>query len=142
MLSPKQLQLNNFQVGEFGEHSATTFLLNSQYRVLDSNLRWKKFEVDIVAVSPDGQTLVLVEVKTRLQKPHSIAVDTFGPISQAYSFQKKIAFLAIGKVIAAKMNWHKQIRFDLITVLLAQDKKGGKLEESKVQFQHYEYVQW
>ncbi len=133
-LSPKQLLQKNNLLGAAGEHTAVTFLKQKQFSILDTNLRWKQLEVDIIAKTPDGQILVFVEVKTR----RATAVhNQFGPLSQAYNYKKKIASISIGALIAAKLNWHGPIRFDLITISV-DSSVGGQPKE----INHYEYVNW
>lgn len=48
-----------------GEDAAATFLKNSGYRVLARNAQTPRGEADIVAETPDGAELVIVEVKSR-----------------------------------------------------------------------------
>ena len=44
---------------------AAGFLRRLGYRILERNLRIGRNEADIVAVDPDAETIVIVEVKTR-----------------------------------------------------------------------------
>ncbi|WP_294344366.1 YraN family protein [Prosthecochloris sp.] len=50
-------------LGRQGEMTATAFLLEKGYRILDRNYRYRRNEIDIVAA--DKQTLCFIEVKTR-----------------------------------------------------------------------------
>lgn len=50
-------------LGRFGEDTAAQHLVSAGYEVLDRNWRCGVGEIDIVA--RDGETLVVVEVKTR-----------------------------------------------------------------------------
>lgn len=50
-------------LGQFGEDAAARHLVEAGYTVLERNWRCRAGEIDIVAL--DGQTLVVVEVKTR-----------------------------------------------------------------------------
>ena len=50
------------ELGALGEDIATHYLLQKNYKILDRNWRWKKKELDIIAL--DQQYLVFVEVKT------------------------------------------------------------------------------
>ena len=65
------------RLGAEGEHLAAGFLASRGYRVVDRNVRVPMGEADIIAIDPDGQTWVLVEVKTRTreegQHPRSAA---------------------------------------------------------------------
>ncbi len=52
-------------LGARGERHASKWLAARGYRVLDRNVSCGDDEVDILAVDPDGRTIVVVEVKTR-----------------------------------------------------------------------------
>ncbi len=52
-------------VGRRGEDVAARHLRRAGYRILHRNLRLRRDEADIVALAPDGATVVIVEVKTR-----------------------------------------------------------------------------
>jgi putative endonuclease len=53
------------ELGKWGEDEATLYLENEGYVVIDRDWKAGKRDLDILAVSPDGKTLVVVEVKTR-----------------------------------------------------------------------------
>lgn len=57
------------ELGKLGEELAVEFLQKNAYEILDQNWRYKKAEVDIIARK--GETLAIVEVKTR-------STDAFG----------------------------------------------------------------
>ncbi|MDR3127054.1 MAG: YraN family protein [Tannerellaceae bacterium] len=95
-------------IGREGERIAQEFLVGKGYRILDTNWRWHHFELDIVAL--DGETLVIVEVKTRsssyLVSPQE-AVDG-----------KKIFRLSMAAdSYARRLKKIYPVRFDIITVL-------------------------
>ena len=52
------------ELGERGEEFTVTFLQQRGYRIIDRNWRIKEGEIDIVALSPENET-VFIEVKTR-----------------------------------------------------------------------------
>jgi putative endonuclease len=52
-------------LGERGERLAARWLRRRGYRILHRNYAIGRDEADLVAVDPDGRTLVIVEVKTR-----------------------------------------------------------------------------
>jgi putative endonuclease len=52
-------------LGARGERLAARWLRRRGYRILHRNLTIGRDEADLVAVDPDGRTLVIVEVKTR-----------------------------------------------------------------------------
>ncbi|GAA4892675.1 YraN family protein [Tessaracoccus lubricantis] len=51
--------------GRLGEQRATDHLLELGWQILERNWRCKEGEADIIAIDPDAQALVVVEVKTR-----------------------------------------------------------------------------
>ncbi len=52
-------------LGRRGERFAERYLKRRGYRILRRGWRAGRDEADLVAVDPDGRTLVIVEVKTR-----------------------------------------------------------------------------
>lgn len=51
------------ETGRRGEQVATRYLEGKGYRILETNYRWRRAEIDVIA--RDGDELVFVEVKTR-----------------------------------------------------------------------------
>ena len=54
---------NHHVLGQQGEALAVTYLAEKGYQILETNWRFKRAEVDIIAKL--GQVLVFIEVKTR-----------------------------------------------------------------------------
>jgi len=54
---------NNQLLGSYGEEKACSYLSSLGYKILHKNFRKNYVEIDIIAL--DGETLVVVEVKTR-----------------------------------------------------------------------------
>ncbi|MCC7204532.1 MAG: YraN family protein [Phycisphaeraceae bacterium] len=52
-------------IGRRGEKAAADYLRKQGYRVMARNIRARWGEIDIVALAPDGHTVVVVEVKSR-----------------------------------------------------------------------------
>ena len=98
------------ELGKWGEDEATLYLENEGYVVIDRDWKAGKRDLDILAVSPDGKTLVVVEVKTRsgeeYQQPEE-AVDA-----------KKMRNLAIAaNTYVKEQKVEKELRFDIVTVV-------------------------
>lgn len=52
-------------VAKIGENLACDYLAKKGYKILERNYRKSYAEIDIIALSPDREVLVFVEVKTR-----------------------------------------------------------------------------
>jgi putative endonuclease len=102
-------------LGKWGEERAVEFLRRAGYEILETNWRFSKAEVDIIA--QDGEVLVFVEVKTRSD-------DFFGR-PEVFVSAKKETFLAkAASHYMDKIGHHNEIRFDVISLI----KKGKSVE--------------
>jgi putative endonuclease len=100
------------ETGIKGEHIARNFLQKKGYKIVHSNWRFGKKEVDIIAM--DNDMLVFIEVKTR-------SSFDFGFPEEAVSIQKQ-AFLKIAAEAYLDENLHiKTLRFDIISILLYKE---------------------
>ena len=95
-------------LGEKGEKLAVEFLVKKGYKILETNYRFRKAEVDVIA--QQEEVLVVVEVKTR-------STDFFGS-PEEFVNQKKIQLLteAIDNYIQEK-DLDLEVRFDIITLI-------------------------
>ncbi|MCD8193786.1 MAG: YraN family protein [Tannerellaceae bacterium] len=103
-------------IGKAGELYAKEYLLAKGFRVLHTNWRWRRLELDIVAAT--DQELVVMEVKTRsagyLLAPEK-AID-----------RKKInRIVKATDVYIRYFNIDLSVRFDVIIVVARQ---GGRYE--------------
>src|SRR5579872_6454801 len=97
------------ETGIKGEQIAINFLLKKGYKILFTNWRHSRKEVDVIAEKDDF--LVFVEVKTRTNFD-------FGFPEEAVNTQKK-DFLRIAAGAFIEANPHfSNIRFDVISILL------------------------
>ena len=72
-----------------------------------------KDELDILALSPDAKTLVLVEVRETMDR-NRILENTIGP-------RKRAAMLRVAKYVRGQAKKHHcEIRVDLVTVCLSE----------------------
>jgi len=69
-LLPKPLRGDHRQRGQLGERLAAKHLKKKRYRILARNVRSKHGELDLIALDPDGKTVVSVEVKAGAVNPH------------------------------------------------------------------------
>ncbi len=99
----------HLHTGKTGEDLAVQFLEDKGLRILHRNWRYRRAEVDIVAM--DGKTLVLAEVKTR-------SSDFFGKPEEFVS-TKKQRFLAEAASHYMETFGHEwELRFDVVSVLV------------------------
>lgn len=99
----------HLETGKRGEELAREFLLKKGFTILESNWRFKRLEVDMIA--KDGEILVFVEVKTR-------SYDYFGK-PEAFVDKKKEKLLAQAAAAYMLQIGHEwSIRFDVVSVLM------------------------
>lgn len=99
---------NSQNTGKSGEETAKRYLLEKGYEILETNWRFKKYEVDIISKS--GNTVVFVEVKTRKS-------DTFGEPEVFVTRQKQNFLVAAANQYIIQNNIDLESRFDIIAVL-------------------------
>lgn len=99
-------------IGKNGEKIAKEFLENCSYKILVSNYRSKRSEIDIICSK--GEDLIFVEVKTRKNKNYGNP-EEFVSETQI----EKIHEGAYSYIIDNK--WKGPIRFDIISIILDKD---------------------
>lgn len=113
------------QIGNWGEEAAVGLLKKKGYIILERNFRGERGEIDIIA--RDNETLVFVEVKTRLQK-------TFGNPEDAVDNRKQAQIGKIAMVYLMEKDLkEKDCRFDVVAVF-----KAG----TKTEIRHIEDAFW
>ena len=106
-----QITQKNFYkkfLGRAGEVKAGDFLKNKGYKILEKNYKTHIGEIDLIA--KDGDTLVFVEVKTRLN-------DDYGAPSEAVNAKKqqKYYLVATEYLVRNKLT-DSQCRFDVVEI--------------------------
>lgn len=99
------------EIGKLGEAFAKTFLIDAKYQILETNWRFKRAEIDIIA--KHEKTLVFVEVKTR-------STVAFGEPATFVTQKKELLMFDAANAYMEKVNHEWEIRFDIISVLLDQ----------------------
>ena len=95
-------------LGRAGEKAAADFLREKGYKILQQNYLLPDGEIDIVA--QDGQTLVIVEVKTRKS-------NNFGKPYEAITEMKQRRMLKLAKQFMYRFSVLRlQVRFDVVSV--------------------------
>jgi putative endonuclease len=101
------------KTGKQGENIAVRYLRSKGYRILEQNWRYGKNEIDIIA--EEGEYLVIVEVKTR----HT---NEFGEPETFVNRQKQRLLIRAANVYISYKNVQKETRFDIIGILLKNNK--------------------
>ncbi len=96
--------------GKWGEDTAVAYLHDQGYTIRERGWRHGKFEIDIIALSPDGVTCVFVEVKTRRSGEVALPSDAVD--------EKKMRNLGIAADAYVKMfDIHEELRFDVVSIV-------------------------
>jgi len=93
-------------LGRAGENLAQRHLKNKGYRLVGQNIRLFCGEVDLLM--QDGNSLVIVEVKTK-------SSDIFGLASDMVTLKKKRKLLQLGKALSQKFP-NKAVRIDVVAI--------------------------
>lgn len=114
------------QLGKKGEQLAVNFLLESGYEIIESNYRFDKAEVDIIA-KKEG-TLAIIEVKTR-------STSEFG---KPQDFVKPKQIQRLVKAVHEYVTVNEldvEVRFDIIAIV--KEKQNFNIEHIENAFYHF-----
>lgn len=106
-----QKKLNN--LGSRGEKQAVSFLLKENYQILETNYRFKRLEIDIIALDKNNNDLVFIEVKTRSNS-------FFGNPSLAVNRKKLYNLQKVAQHFLLKEKLDNLFRFDIIAISASQ----------------------
>ena len=102
-------------IGKRGEKVARSYLRKAGWRFISKNVRFGNDELDILAITPDERTLVIVEVRSTALE-HKKPEHTIGRA-------KRTTMLRIAKQLRGHARQHScLLRVDLVTVCIAQKK--------------------
>jgi putative endonuclease len=96
------------KLGSEGEEKAVAYLQSKSYAILETNWRYRKTEIDIIA--RDGDTLVIAEVKTRA---HWQAEEAEKSVTRAK--QSRIIKAANAYVLEKELSF--EVRFDVVVLI-------------------------
>ena len=99
-------------LGKQGEEIAVKFLKNKGYKILETNWRLGKNEIDIIA--RDGNFIVVAEVKTRQS-------NLFGEPEIAVTREKQKALIRSANAYVRMKMIDLEVRFDIISIILAKN---------------------
>lgn len=112
-------------LGARGERAASLWLRNRGYRLLERNRAIGRDEADLIMLAPDGQTIVLVEVKTRLS-------ETPPPESNITREKRQHLSRIAARLMRDKKYANRALRFDVVTVVWPRGEKP--------QIRHFEHA--
>ena len=111
------------KIGKEGEKIAVNYLKNLDYAVIETNWRFQKAEIDIIA--KEHNFLVFVEVKCR-------SSNVFGEPQTFVSEKKQVLLKDAAEGYLDLKDLDYKIRFDIISVILSSQK--AKIEHFKDAF--------
>ncbi len=98
--------------GQKGEDLAVTFLTEKGFEILETNWRFKRAEIDIIA--KDHKILVFIEVKTR-------TTDYFGAPEESIKDKKKQLMADAASDYMQRIGHEWEIRFDYISIIFEDE---------------------
>jgi putative endonuclease len=108
-------------LGKKGEELAVIHLIQKGYQILERNWRFRKAEIDIIALK--GEELIIVEVKTRTSEAYGKP--------QEFVNRKKIEMtIFASNEYVLKKDLEVEVRFDIISVIINQHKTSIEHIES------------
>ncbi|KAF0131985.1 MAG: putative endonuclease related to Holliday junction resolvase [Bacteroidetes bacterium] len=110
------------ELGKLGEELALKHLRSKDYKILELNWHFGREEIDIIAM--DGETLVIIEVKTR-------ATSWFGEPEFAVTRSKQKALVRAAEGYIIKNNLNVDTRFDIISIIITpHERKVDHIEDA------------
>ena len=104
----------HIKLGKQGEDIAATHLTEKAYRILERNWRYKRAELDLIAM--DGETLVFIEVKTRsyvyLAEPE-----------ESVNYRKQDLLVSAAAAYMREHDHDWAYRFDIISIVKDTDQR-------------------
>jgi putative endonuclease len=101
------------QLGIEGERLATEFLKGKGYTILETNWRFEKKEIDIIA--QNGNIIAIVEVKTR-------STDYFGSPEESVTLPKQKFLIEAADEYLQQLDFEADVRFDIVSIIKSGDK--------------------
>lgn len=98
------------ELGKWGEDEAALYLEDEGYVIIDRDWKIGKRDLDILALSPDGKTLAVVEVKTR-------SGDEYQQPEEAVDGRKMRNLAIAANAYVKEHQVDKELRFDIISVV-------------------------
>lgn len=99
----------HMKTGKEGEHLALHYLYAQGYEILETNWRFGRAEIDIIARKEE--ILIFVEVKTRTN-------EAFGLPEEAVDVRKMRLLTRAAAVYMEKISHEWEVRFDVIAIVM------------------------
>ena len=111
-------ECNNKALGRLGEDLASLYLESAGMEILERNWSCSFGEVDIIG--EEDETLVLVEVKTRVTSPSDSEIAP----ELAVDYRKQCRYRKLALIYLAKQSRLRSVRFDVVAVKLVGEKRA------------------
>lgn len=98
------------EYGKWGEQQAVEYLLRKGYTVCHRDWKLGHRDLDIVALTPDGDTLAFIEVKTRRNTDYAQP-------EESVDWRKKRSLVVAANAYVQRYQVNCQLRFDIITIV-------------------------
>lgn len=110
-------------IGDFGEKAAEEYLTSKGYRILERKFVTRFGEIDLVALSPQKDTVVFAEVKTRKDKRH-------GNAAESIDGNKLSRIVKSAQQYILSNPFESDMRFDVIEVYTEGETKLNHIENA------------
>jgi len=100
------------ETGKLGESLAKTWLIDHDYQIIETNWRYGKWEIDIIALK--SEKLHFFEVKTRRNS-------NFGHPEELVDKNKLRYFISAGTAYIRRHSGFRWIRFDILAITIAEN---------------------
>jgi putative endonuclease len=100
--------MTHIELGIYGEKLAEKHLLDANYKILNKNYRFKKLELDLVALKDNK--LIVVEVKTRF-------TDEYGEPWQSVTRKKQKQIIKATNQYILENDIQNETQFDIISII-------------------------
>ncbi len=104
-------------LGPAGEREAMKHLRAKGYRKLGANVRTSAGEIDLIALAPDGRTIVFVEVKAKRIREREAP-----PPEASVHFKKREKLRLLARQVARAKRWEdRPLRIDVVAVDMPEE---------------------
>lgn len=112
-------------LGRRGERAAVRYLRKRGYRILDRNVESRVGEIDILALAPEGEALVVVEVKTRVAPEGGGGLPADRLPERSVTAHKRRKLLALARSLQRRERYRGvALRIDVIGVEFPAQGRG------------------